>query len=122
MASPQPNYAHKASFLRAYDGDSFWLEVDFGRLTSGVTLTLPLYLRLYGIDTWELNQPGGFAARDYTTKLLLSGEPIVVQTLKPDGKQLGQEKFGRFLARVWVGDDELAELLRAAGHEKGERP
>lgn len=118
MLAPVPNYAHKASFLQGYDGDSFWLTVDFGRLTSGVKLELPLYVRLYAIDTWELSQPLGKEARDFTNKVLSEATSIIVQTIKPDGKPLGQEKYGRFLAWVWVDDQLLSDLLRANGFEK----
>lgn len=118
MTAPIPNYAHKARFLQGHDGDSFWLAVDFGRLTSGVKLELPLYVRLYGIDTWELSQELGKAARDFTNNALSTAKSIIVQTIKPDGKALGEEKYGRFLASVWADDMSLADLLRANGFEK----
>jgi endonuclease YncB( thermonuclease family) len=118
MTAPVPNYAHKARFIQGHDGDSFWLAVDFGRLSSGVKLELPLYVRLYGIDAWELSQPLGKAARDFTNKVLSEAKSIVEQTIKPDGKALGEEKYGRFLAIVWVDDTPLTDLLRANGFEK----
>jgi endonuclease YncB( thermonuclease family) len=128
MSAPVPNYAHKATFIEGHDGDSFWLAVDFGANTHGIKLVLPMYVRLVGIDTWEIPpakespvaDPGfkkGYAARDFTNARLASG-PITVQTIKPDGKTVGEEKYGRFLARVWVGADELPDLLRASGFEK----
>jgi endonuclease YncB( thermonuclease family) len=123
MPPPIPNYAHKATFLEPHDGDSFWLTVDFGLNTHGVRLTLPLYIRLYGIDTWELGQtfggqPVGVMARDYTSQTLAVAKSIVAQTVKDDGKTVGEEKYGRWLARIWVDGLELATLLRANGHEK----
>jgi endonuclease YncB( thermonuclease family) len=127
MTVPTPNYAHKATFLKGHDGDSFWLSTDFGLNTAGVRMILPTYLRLYGIDTWEIPpiaaspfDPGhllGFQATEFTNSHLLRG-PIVVQTLKPTGVSVGEEKYGRWLARVWVGDDELSDLLRSNGFEK----
>jgi endonuclease YncB( thermonuclease family) len=118
MFAPIPNYAHKARFIQGHDGDSFWLAVDFGRLTSGVKLEMPLYVRLYGIDTWELSQPLGKEARDFTNKTLSEAGSIVVQTIKPDGKALGEEKYGRFLAWVWADDILLSDMLRSNGFEK----
>ena len=118
MTAPVPNYAHKARFIQGHDGDSFWLAVDFGRLSSGVKLELPLYVRLYGIDAWELSQPLGKDARDFTWITLSQAKSIVVQTIKPDGKALGEEKYGRFLAIVWVDDTPLVGLLRTNGFEK----
>lgn len=128
MSAPVPNYTHKATFLKGHDGDSFWLSVDFGMNVAGVRLVLPCYLRLYGIDCWEIPpaaksplDPGyelGYRARDFTNAALVSGKPVVCQTIKPTGTQLGEEKYGRWLARVFVGDDELPDLLRANGFEK----
>ena len=118
MVAPIPNYAHKATFVKAHDGDSFWLNVDFGQLTMGVKLELPMYIRLWGIDTWELSQPKGPEARDFTTLKLSTAQKITVQTIKPDGTQVGLEKYGRWLARVWADDDELQDLLRSNGFEK----
>lgn len=119
--TPVPNYAHNATFLKVHDGDSFWLSVDFGRLTSGVTLEIPLYFRLAGIDCWELNDPQGrgTAARDYARLVLADAERIVIQTYKPEsGRAQELEKYGRVLADVWVDGDLLADVLRAGGHEK----
>jgi endonuclease YncB( thermonuclease family) len=117
VSAPAPNYAHKATFLRGHDGDSFWLSVDFGMNVAGVQLVLPCYVRLANIDCWELSQPLGLEAKTYTEVHLYRG-PVVVQTIKPSGSQVGKDEYGRWLARVFVGDDELSDLLRAAGYEK----
>lgn len=126
MSAPVPNYAHKATLIGVHDGDSFWLNVDFGMNTAGIKLVLPCYLRLVGIDTWEitgpehLHDPGrekGRHARAFTESALNAG-PIVVQTIKPSGAPVGEEKYGRWLARAFVGDDELSDLLRERGFEK----
>jgi len=121
VSAPAPNYAHKATFVAPHDGDSFWLRVDFGKLTHGITLDPLFYIRLAGIDCWELSQPLGPKARDFSTNML-SKEPIVVQTVKPDLSNLGLEKYGRLLCNVWVGDDLLSDLLRIAGYEKTSQP
>jgi endonuclease YncB( thermonuclease family) len=118
VSAPTPNYAHRATFLKGHDGDSFWLSVDFGMNTHGVQLILPLYCRLWGIDAWELSQQHGLDARDFTDGLLSSAKQITVQTIRPDGRMVGLEKYGRWLVRVWADDDELADALRAAGYEK----
>lgn len=118
MVAPIPNYAHKATYVKDHDGDSFWFNVDFGQLTLGVKLELPLYIRLYGIDVWEIAQPKGIEARDFTILKLSTAKKIIVQTIKPDGTTVGFEKYGRWFARVWVDDDELSDLLRAQGFEK----
>lgn len=118
MPAPVPNFAHPAFFLQGHDGDSFWLRVDFGMNTHGVRLVLPLYVRLYGVDAPEMSTDVGKQAAGFTTAALAAAARIVVQTLKPSGLPLGDEKYGRWLARVWVDGDELADLLRAAGFAK----
>jgi endonuclease YncB( thermonuclease family) len=112
VPAPVPNYAHPAKFLQEHDGDSFWLAVDFGRLSHGVNLVLPLYVRLADIDCWELSQPLGPAAAHFTASTLTKAPAVTVQTYKE------LEKFGRVLCRVWAGDDYLPDLLRAGGYEK----
>src|SRR6266498_3911003 len=118
MPAPVPNFAHPAFFLQGHDGDSFWLRVDFGMNTHGVRLILPLYVRLYGVDAVELSSPTGPAAAGFTTSTLAAAARIVVQTIKPSGSPVGEEKYGRWLCRVWCDDDELADLVQAAGFEK----
>jgi endonuclease YncB( thermonuclease family) len=128
VSAPQPNYAHRATFLQGHDGDSFWLSTDFGMNVAGVKLVLPTYIRLAGIDTWEIppahgspadpNFEKGYGARDFANSALTCGKPVVVQTIKPSGAQVGKDAYGRWLARVFVGDDELSDLLRANGFEK----
>lgn len=123
MAVPTPNYAHRATYIEGHDGDSFWLRVDFGMNTHGVRLELPLYVRLYEFDAVELHDPSGvgLAAAEFVDRLMASGAPIVVQTVKDDGKTVGEEKYGRWLARVWVGSKYLPDLLRENGFEKLKR-
>lgn len=59
MTAPIPNYAHLATFEGAHDGDTFTLRVDFGKFSSGVCLAIPLTIRLYGFDAWELRHRRG---------------------------------------------------------------
>jgi endonuclease YncB( thermonuclease family) len=127
VSAPVPNYAHPAAFLQGHDADSFWLSVDFGMNAAAVKLVLPCYVRLAGIDAWEVppahgspldpDFAKGYAARDFTNQALQRG-PVVVQTIKPSGAQVGKDEYGRWLARVFVGPDELSDLLRANGFEK----
>lgn len=117
MAAPEPSYAYKATLLTVHDGDTFDLRVDRGRITHGILDDPTWTVRLFGIDCWELKQPMGPAARDFTLLQLQHGQ-IVVQTIHPDLRPPALEKYGRVLARVFVGDDDLADLLRSAGFEK----
>jgi hypothetical protein len=53
----------------------------------------------------------------FTLTQLLRGVPVTVATEKPIVSAAG-ETLGRTVGRVWIGDDDLADLLRAAGFEK----
>ena len=65
-------------------------------------------VRVLGVDAWELSQPGGDAARAFTTAWLAQG-PFVLNTCKRDS-------FGRLLATVTRDTTNLAWALIAAGH------
>lgn len=110
--APAPGYAHYARYVSNHDGDTAILVVDFGTLTHGVTLELPLTVRLADIDTWELGQAKGAAARDFTHAALAGATTLVLETFK------AQDKYGRVLARVWFDGRYLPDELRAAGFAK----
>lgn len=126
MAAPVPNYTHRARLARqdeiptralpVSDGDTFHLRLDLGTYV-GVRVDPVVRIRLAGIDTWELHQPNGLEARAFTLTQLLRGVPVTVATEKPIVSAAG-ETLGRTVGRVWIGDDDLADLLRAAGFEK----
>lgn len=129
MSAPVPNYACRARYLGGHDGDSFWLRVDRGQLTHGYKDDPSWYVRLAGIDCWEITgrphpkdptHAKGRAAYDFTDAVLIKAKVITVQTLHPDDplKSPDLEKYGRVLAHVWVDDQLLADLLRENGHEK----
>lgn len=111
-------WTHPATFvepkaLERPDGDTFRLRLDLGTYC-GVRVDPVVRVRLEGIDTWEMSQPGGAAARDFTLGALRAATDIVVQTRRT----VADETLGRVVARVWVDGADLAELLRAGGHEK----
>lgn len=129
MSAPAPNYVHRARLARqdeipkrahpVSDGDSFYLRLDFG-FYNGVKLDPVVYIRLKGIDTHELSQPGGVEARQFTLDQLLGAGQVTAGTEKPIiGGSFGST-LGRTVAQVWVDDDDLAVILREGGHAKAE--
>jgi endonuclease YncB( thermonuclease family) len=127
VSAPVPSYAYKASYLSGHDGDSFWLRVDRGILTHGIKDDPSWYVRLFGIDTWEISGPKhpldmdrskGFAAAQATHQWLKAAKEIIIQTIHPDDRPPDLEKYGRVLARVWVDGQLLSDMLRRDGHEK----
>ena len=67
-------------------------------------------VRLRGIDTPELNEPGGQAARLRLEELLRSGPVRMV----PHGRDV----YDRLVADVFVDGQNVAEMLRREGYAK----
>lgn len=96
--------------IKAYDGD---------------TLIMPggERIRVMGVDTPEIKDAGcqaelaaAFVARDFAQAALDRG-PVRLERTRLD-------RYGRTLAVVWIGGDDLAALLIEAGHGReyhGER-
>lgn len=70
----------------------------------------PDRIRLRGINTPELNEPGGDAARERLAQLLQQGPIRIVP--------YGQDVYGRTVADVFVGGRNVAEMLRQEGYAK----
>jgi len=67
-------------------------------------------IRLRGIDTPELNEPGGDAARQRLEQLLKEGPIRIVPH--------GQDVYGRTVADVFVDGRNVAEVLKQEGYAK----
>lgn len=67
-------------------------------------------VRLRGIDTPELNEPGGQAARLRLEELLRSGPVRMV----PHGRDV----YDRLVADVFVDEQNVAAMLRREGYAK----
>ena len=112
-------YIRRAKIVRLVDGDTVILDVDMG-----ISITVRVTVRLFGINTPEVRGPekvAGHAATQHLADLLVQfrheGDwDIVVQTYKDK-----KGKFGRLLA-VLIGDDgdgnpvNLNERMVADGH------
>ena len=67
-------------------------------------------IRLRGIDTPELNEPGGQAARQRLEQLLREGPIRIVPH--------GQDVYGRTVADVFAGERNVASVLAQEGYAK----
>lgn len=105
--SPSPAYTYLARLVRVIDGDTYELELDFGKFT-GVRVTATVTIRLAGVDTPERTEPGWTQAREFAADTLSHAGQITVRTYK--------SSFARTVADVWVAGQPLAELIIAAGH------
>ncbi len=102
-------YQYRATITEVYDGDTVTADIDLGFNT----WRRNEHLRLDGIDTPELRGPRkveGFAARDALSKRIL-GRELVICTIKDR-----QEKFGRYLVKIYDGDVLVNDWLIEAGH------
>lgn len=92
---PDLMYEYLAHVRSVYDGDTIRADIDcgFGIWTANQSL------RLIGIDAPELGKPGGIEARNYLRGLLPVGQEMVVRTHKD-----ADDKYGRLLAEVYLGD------------------
>lgn len=104
-------YFYNAVVDRVVDGDTIDVTIDLG-----FNIWIKERLRLYGLNTPETRtkdqeeKTKGLKAKRYVEKQIdsNSGE-IQVQSF-------GKGKYGRVLAEVWVGKNNLNELLISNGH------
>jgi micrococcal nuclease len=82
-------FTYPADVVKVFDGDTFEATVDLG---FGVTARR--HFRLWGLDAPEINTREGRRAQKFMEDLLNTG-PVTVRAMRPD-------KYGRYLADVWV--------------------
>lgn len=99
-------YEYQAKVVRVVDADTVWFDVDLG-----FDVRRKDSFRLYGINAPELGTPEGVAAKDWLVARL-PVESVVHITTNKDKR----EKYGRYLATIFVGGINLNEALVAAGH------
>lgn len=95
--------------MKVYDGDTCTVDIDLG-------LKVWLFgekIRLARIDAPELRgktRDAGIKARDYLQGLI-EGKAIVIETIKDR-----QEKYGRYMADVWIDDVNVNDLMVESGN------
>lgn len=111
------SYVYDAIVVGVHDGDTVTLDVDFG---FGIWQN-KVKFRLFGpdpcgldaINAPELPTPEGKAAQLFLSGLLYPGQKVTIQTIKDR-----REKYGRYLAVVWIGSVNVNQALVTAGHAK----
>jgi micrococcal nuclease len=106
-------YEYRAKVIRVVDGDTIDVDVDLGMKVHVVER-----LRIAGIDAPETygvkresaEYIAGSAARQFLIDLI-EGKDVVIKTMKD-----ATEKYGRYLADVYIHDVDVATLLVEAGH------
>lgn len=105
-------YTYRATVTGVYDGDTITADIDLGM---GVW-SHEQKIRLRGINTPEIkigtaeDRALGAKARDYLRSLLM-GKTVVIRTFKDK-----KEKFGRWLADVWIDEVKVNDRMIESGH------
>lgn len=103
-------YVYRARAVRVVDGDTVWLDVDLG-----FYMTARICFRLLGINAPEMKGETLGVAKRAKDELaaMLEDEVLEIETSKAD-------KYGRFLARVFVVEHGGARIdVGAALLERG---
>lgn len=96
-------FTYRAFIERVIDGDTLLTEVD-----CGFGIYSRQYLRLRGIDAPELSTTAGLRAKRFVERQIKEVPFITIKTEK-------KEKYGRYLADVWIGATYLNQLLLDKG-------
>lgn len=97
-------YEYAATLVRVTDADTLRLTLDLGFHMR----RLDQPYRLLRINAPEKSTEAGVAAKAWL-ELFLKEKPLRAMTQRSDS-------FGRFLAEVWAGNENLSDALVAAGH------
>lgn len=104
-------YFYNAVVDRVVDGDTIDVTIDLG-----FNVWIKERLRLYGLNTPETRtkdaeeKERGLKAKRYVENQVNSNQgKIQIQSL-------GKGKYGRVLAEIWVGKNNINELLISNGH------
>jgi endonuclease YncB( thermonuclease family) len=103
------DYRYDAVVKAVHDGDTVTVDVDLGF----DTWIHALKVRLYGLNAPELNTPEGKKSQAYLATLIPVGISVVIETQKDK-----QEKYGRWLATIFLNDANVNGKLIADGYAK----
>lgn len=106
-------YQYKAEIVRVIDGDTVVADVDLGFNT----WRRDEHLRLYGIDTPERRKEtmdGWRAAKDAMAERI-EGKELIICTVK--NKRGGEDvgKYGRYLVKIYDGDELVNDWMLEQG-------
>lgn len=91
-------YHYKAKIVEVYDGDTCTIDIDLGLHTwiKGEKIRLT---RINAPELRGTERTKGLKSRDFLRSLILDKE-VFIETIKDK-----KEKYGRYLAEVWLEDD-----------------
>jgi micrococcal nuclease len=104
-------YQYQATITKVIDGDTVRADIDLGFHT----WRRDEVLRLWGVNAPEMKGPeakAGKKSKDALASRIL-GKTLEICTLKDE-----QEKYGRYLVKVYVGDELVNDWLVKTGLAK----
>jgi micrococcal nuclease len=111
-------YIYRANVVDVYDGDTITVDVDLGFY---IWLHKQQF-QLHGINAPEvtgIEKAKGDKARDFLRDKIL-GKQVIIQSIKNTKEEEQKEKYGEFLAIVWLDGVNLNDLLIKEGYAKAE--
>lgn len=105
--------SYPAIVREVHDGDTVVLDVDLGFDQWSHSQRF----RLDGLDAPELATPAGQLAAAWLATRLPVGTRVDVWSVQVKDRAK-REKYGRWLAQVWLSGENLNALLVEAGHAK----
>jgi micrococcal nuclease len=113
-----PDYVYDGVVADWVDGDTvkvdIYIHLDFGFKIREMK-NIKECLRLNGINTPERGQAGYHEATDFCEEKAPVGTEVIVKTYKMPTSYSSSEKYGRYLADIYVRDLNLNEALVASG-------
>lgn len=113
-----PDYVYQAEIARWVDGDTVDVDI-YIFLDCGFhfreTKNIKQRLRLYGINTPERGQVNYKEATAFEEAHAPVGTEVTVKTYKMPTGYASDEKYGRYLADVYVQDVNLNQTILASG-------
>jgi micrococcal nuclease len=111
-------YIYRANVVEVYDGDTITVDVDLG-----FYIWLHKHeFRLYGINAPEvtgIEKAAGEKAREFLRSKIL-GKQVIIQSTKNPKDAEQKERYGEFLAIVWLDGINVNDLLIKEGYAKRE--
>lgn len=100
-------YEYKAVIVRVVDGDTVDIDIDLG-----FRITTRQRVRLAGINAPETSTPEGVTAKTFLAELIPVGTKVIVDSDKPGAG----DKYGRFLASIFLNGKYVGDSMIEAGH------
>jgi micrococcal nuclease len=109
-------YVYRANVVDVYDAETITVDVDLG---------FYIWLHKQEFRLHGINAPGvtgiekaeGEKARDFLRSKIL-GKQVIIQSIKNPKEEEQKEKYGEFVAIVWLDGVNLNDLLIKQGYAK----